>query len=57
MERTVYISRADYTPPTNGSTSGGLLGISFDLAISPRSAYFNHTTTFSFVPTPVKMYT
>ena len=61
MERTVYITRADYTPlqrmdtdrspATAAAATGGLLSISFDLAISPRSAVYNRSSAFSFVRT------
>jgi hypothetical protein len=62
MERTVYITRADYTPlprtdtdrspaATATAATGGLLSISFDLAISPRSAVYNRSSAFSFVRT------
>ena len=43
MERTVQISRAEYYASTQ------LLSLSFDLAISPRSAAFNCTTAFSMI--------
>ena len=58
---TVFISRTDYVPsasstatdddavPTSSVAGGGLITISFDLAISPRSHAFNSSTAFSLV--------